>query len=144
MEPKERRRRRIPRRVTQIAAAERTPLENRAIRAEIRRTERLLDQTQRAVVSRILRPLEQTYTRMLFLRDNDPIAFRNSGGMQELQNASQHLERERQRVLREYIRPLHNYSFFWQNQFNGEQPPRPPPPPPPGLGFLNIRDRRLS
>ena len=145
IEPKERRRRAIPRRVTSIPVGARTEREQRAIRAEMRRVGRLLSNTQRAAVSRVLRPLQDNVDALLRQREQQGmVAFARSGGAQRLERAQHQLEQERQRVIHEYLRPIRNYSYFWEGQYHGNLPPGPPPPPPPGGGYLNITHRALS
>lgn len=145
IEPKERRRRAIPRRATTLEVWERTDAEQRAIRAQMRRVERLLHNTRRAADSRIIRPIQNEIESLIRQRNEMGTSrFAASGGLARLRRATHILEQEEQRIHREYIRPISNYGYFWEGQYHGNLPPRPPPPPPPGGGYINITNRLLS
>lgn len=145
IEPKERRRRAIPQRITTIPVHQRTATQQRIVRSQIRRVDRLTRETRNAAMNRILRPLQENVNMLLRERDTQGfVDFALSGGMARLERAQKKLEQERQRVIEEYLAPLQSYGYFWEGQYHGTYPPRPPPPPPPGAGHLNIRNRLLS
>lgn len=145
IEPRERRRRAIPQRITTIPADQRTPAQQRTIRSEMRRVERLRRETRNAALNRVLRPLQENVDNLLRERDQVGfVSFAQSGGNARLERAHQQLEQERQRVIEQYLAPLERYGYFWEGQYHGNLPPRPPPPPPPGAGYINIRNRLLS
>lgn len=145
IEPKERRRRAIPQRITTIRVDQRTPAQQRTIRSEMRRVERLTRETRNAAMNIVLRPLQENVNSLLRERDAQGfLQFARNGGEVRLARAQHRLEQERQRVITEYLTPLQNYRYFWEGQYHGNLPRGPPPPPPPGAGFINIRNRLLS
>lgn len=67
------------------------------------------------------------------------IEFVNVGAMGRLQSARNELERARQDYIyqksvfeRQYVDPIRESYYFWEDQYRGG-PPGSPPPPPPGL-----------
>lgn len=145
IEPKIRRRRAIPKRTTSVQFENRTEMEHRAIRSEVRRSQRLLHQTRQAALYRLILPQQQEVDRLLQQREQMGIVdFTRNNGPHELSMALHRLENTRQRVLAEYINPIASYNYFWRQQYHGNNPPGPPPPPPPGGGYINITNRLLS